>query len=38
MSSDGKSNLPEILAKHEADLLADWIKEQWPTAVTAWAR
>ena len=28
MSSNGKSNLPEILAKHEADLLADWLKEQ----------
>jgi rsbT co-antagonist protein RsbR len=28
MSSDGKSNLPEIVARYEADLLADWIKEQ----------
>jgi rsbT co-antagonist protein RsbR len=28
MSSNGKSKFPEIVAKHEADLLADWIKEQ----------
>ena len=28
MSSNGKSNVPEILAKYEADLMADWIKEQ----------
>jgi rsbT co-antagonist protein RsbR len=28
MSSNGKSTLPEILAKHEADLLVDWLKEQ----------
>jgi rsbT co-antagonist protein RsbR len=28
MSSNGKSNFPEILGKFEADLLADWIKEQ----------
>ena len=28
MSSNGKSKLPEIVVKYEADLLADWIKEQ----------
>ena len=27
MSNNGKG-LPEVLAKHEADLLADWVKEQ----------
>ncbi len=27
MSNNGKG-LPEVLANHEADLLADWIKEQ----------
>ena len=28
MSRDGKSRIPEILKKHEADLLAEWVKEQ----------
>ncbi|SIO45124.1 rsbT co-antagonist protein RsbR [Singulisphaera sp. GP187] len=28
MSQIGKSRLPEILAKHEASLLSEWIKEQ----------
>src|SRR5438874_2116152 len=28
MRQNGKSRLPEIVAKHEADLLAEWVKEQ----------
>lgn len=28
MSSEGKSHIPEILKKHEADLLAEWTREQ----------
>ena len=28
MSNTGTSRLPEILAKYEADLLADWVREQ----------
>jgi rsbT co-antagonist protein RsbR len=28
MSPNGKSRIPDILKKYEADLLADWIKEQ----------
>jgi rsbT co-antagonist protein RsbR len=28
MSQNGKSGLPEILARHEADLLAEWVKQQ----------
>ena len=30
MSISGTSQLPEILAKHESDLLADWVREQLP--------
>ena len=33
MSNNGKG-LPEVLANHEADLLADWIKEQVAGAPT----
>ena len=28
MSGIDTTTLPEILAKHEADLLADWVREQ----------
>src|SRR4051794_26661154 len=28
MSQNGKSSLTEILARHEADLLSDWVGEQ----------
>jgi rsbT co-antagonist protein RsbR len=28
MSPNGKSRIPEILGKHEADLLAEWVKAQ----------
>ena len=31
MSRNGTSSLPEILARYEADLLTDWIKEQAQT-------
>ena len=34
MSGIDTTTLPEILAKHESDLLADWVKEQ----VAAWVR
>jgi rsbT co-antagonist protein RsbR len=28
MNTNGKSRIPEIIRKHESDLLADWIKQQ----------
>lgn len=28
MNQEGKSDLPEILARHEAGILADWLREQ----------
>ena len=31
MSNAGTSSLPNVLAKHEAELLADWVKEQIST-------
>jgi rsbT co-antagonist protein RsbR len=38
MSPNGKSRIPEILKRHEADLLAEWLKEQLASAGTQSSR